>query len=92
MAPGTTSPLPYATVRKPGSSSRRRISGRPLTVTGGHWWCNEEADGVGAGVRAATRQLLKDGADFIKIMASGGGTRGTDLPAVPRLPSRWRLR
>jgi imidazolonepropionase-like amidohydrolase len=59
-------------------SPRLHVSGRPLTVTGGHfWWCNEEADGVD-GVRAATRQLLKDGADFIKIMASGGGTRGTD--------------
>jgi imidazolonepropionase-like amidohydrolase len=59
-------------------SPRLHVSGRPLTVTGGHfWWCNEEADGVD-GVRAATRRLLKDGADFIKIMASGGGTRGTD--------------
>jgi imidazolonepropionase-like amidohydrolase len=59
-------------------SPRLHVSGRPLTLTGGHfWWCNEEADGVD-GVRAATRRLLKDGADFIKIMASGGGTRGTD--------------
>jgi imidazolonepropionase-like amidohydrolase len=59
-------------------SPRLHVCGRPLTVTGGHfWWCNEEADGVD-GVRAATRRLLKDGADFIKIMASGGGTRGTD--------------
>jgi imidazolonepropionase-like amidohydrolase len=59
-------------------SPRLHVSGRPLTITGGHfWWCNEEADGVD-GVRVATRRLLKDGADFIKIMASGGGTRGTD--------------
>ncbi len=59
-------------------SPRLHVSGRPLTITGGHfWWCNEEADGVD-GVRVATRQLLKEGADFIKIMASGGGTRGTD--------------
>ncbi|MGH2617641.1 MAG: metal-dependent hydrolase family protein, partial [Thermomicrobiales bacterium] len=51
---------------------RLQLCGRPLTITGGHfWWCNEEADGVD-GVRAATRRLLKDGADFIKIMASGG--------------------
>jgi imidazolonepropionase-like amidohydrolase len=51
---------------------RMQLCGRPLTITGGHfWWCNEEADGVD-GVRAATRQLLKEGADFIKIMASGG--------------------
>ena len=59
-------------------SPRIHISGRPLTITGGHfWWCNEEADGVD-GVRAATRKLLKEGVDFIKIMASGGGTLGTD--------------
>jgi imidazolonepropionase-like amidohydrolase len=51
---------------------RMLLCGRPLTVTGGHfWWCNGEADGVD-GVRATTRQLLKEGADFIKIMASGG--------------------
>jgi imidazolonepropionase-like amidohydrolase len=59
-------------------SPRLHVSGRPLTITGGHfWWCNEEADGVD-GVRIATRRLLKEGVDFIKIMASGGGTRGTD--------------
>ncbi len=58
-------------------------SARPLTITGGHfWWCNQEADGV-EGVRKACRQLIKDGADFFKLMASGGGTRGTD----PKIPS-----
>ena len=59
-------------------SPRLQVCGRPLTITGGHfWWCNEEADGSDR-VRAATRKLLKEGADFIKIMASGGGTQGTD--------------
>jgi len=54
------------------------VTGRPVTVTGGHfWWCGQEADGV-EGVRTAVRQLVKDGADGIKIMASGGGTVGTD--------------
>lgn len=53
-------------------------SGRPLTITGGHfWWCNEECDGV-EGVRLSCRRLIKDGVDFFKLMASGGGTRGTD--------------
>ena len=62
---------------------RLLLSGRPVTMTGGHfWWCNQEADGVDA-VRKAVRQLVRDGADFIKIMASGGGTAGTDN----RLPS-----
>jgi len=59
-------------------SPRTLVSGRPVTVTGGHfWWCGQEADGV-EGVRIAVRQLVKQGADFIKIMASGGGTVGTD--------------
>jgi len=59
-------------------SPRMLVSGRPVTITGGHfWWCGQEADGVD-GVRAAVRQLVKQGADFIKIMASGGGTVGTD--------------
>jgi imidazolonepropionase-like amidohydrolase len=54
---------------------RMLLCGRPLTVTGGHfWWCNQEADGVD-GVRSASRQLLKEGADFIKIMASGGAAQ-----------------
>ena len=57
---------------------RLLLSGRPVTVTKGHfWWCNGEAEGV-AGVRKAVRRLVEDGADFIKIMASGGGTAGTD--------------
>lgn len=59
-------------------SPRLQVCGRPLTMTGGHfWWCNQEANGV-EGVRAAVRELMKDGADFLKIMASGGGTVGTD--------------
>ena len=53
-------------------SPRLLLCGRPLTITGGHfWWCHGEADGVD-GVRTAARRLLKEGADFIKIMASGG--------------------
>jgi len=50
------------------------ISGRPITITGGHfWYCGSEADGVD-GVRAEVRKLVKEGADFIKIMATGGST------------------
>jgi imidazolonepropionase-like amidohydrolase len=53
---------------------RLLLCGRPITITGGHfWWCNEEADGVDA-VRRSVRRLCKEGADHIKIMASGGGT------------------
>jgi imidazolonepropionase-like amidohydrolase len=57
---------------------RLYLCGRPVTITGGHFfWCNQEADGV-EGVREAVRELVKDGADHIKIMASGGGTAITD--------------
>jgi imidazolonepropionase-like amidohydrolase len=49
----------------------------PLTITGGHcWYFGGEADGV-EGMRHMVRRLVKDGVDFIKIMASGGGTLGT---------------
>jgi len=51
--------------------------GRPITATGGHfWWCNEQADGE-LEIRKAVRRLVHEGADHIKLMASGGGTRGT---------------
>ena len=51
----------YATTPRP------FLCGRPVTLTGGHfYWCNQEAHGV-EGVRAAVRQLVKDGADHIKI-------------------------
>jgi imidazolonepropionase-like amidohydrolase len=54
------------------------VSGPPLTITGGHfWWCNGEADGI-EGVQRQARWLLKQGVDFLKIMASGGGTLGTN--------------
>ena len=60
------------------TTPRLYLCGRPVTLTGGHfYWCNQEADGV-EGVRAAVRELIKDGADHIKIMASGGGTAITD--------------
>ncbi len=53
------------------------VCGRPVTITGGHmWYCGSEADGV-EGVRAEVRRLVKAGADFIKIMATGGSTRSS---------------
>ncbi len=54
------------------------LSGYPLTITGGHCrYFGGETDGVD-GMREAARQVLKYGADFVKIMASGGGTVGTN--------------
>ena len=59
------------------------ICGRPITMTGGHmWYFGSEADGPVA-VRAEVRKLLKEGADYIKIVASGGSTRTSN----PRRPS-----
>jgi imidazolonepropionase-like amidohydrolase len=44
--------------------------GMPITITGGYaYWICIEADGP-EGVRTAVRQQLKNGADFIKLMAS----------------------
>lgn len=57
---------------------RLLASGRPITTTGGHcWFMGSEADGVD-GVRHAARQLIKEGADFLKVMATGGSTLDTD--------------
>src|SRR5438477_9149803 len=54
------------------------ICGRPITITGGHMgYFGSEADGETA-VRAEVRTLLKEGADYIKIVASGGSTRTSD--------------
>jgi imidazolonepropionase-like amidohydrolase len=49
----------------------------PVTITGGHcWYFGGEADGP-EGMRQMVRRLVKTGVDYIKIMASGGGTLGT---------------
>ena len=64
--------------------SRLLASGRPITSTGGHlWFMGGEADGVD-GVRRRVRELLKEGADFIKVVASGGSTATSD-PYRPSL-------
>jgi len=63
--------------------------GQPIAMTGGHGWelCIE-ADGEDE-VRKAARQLLKRGADIIKIMASGGYVDPSkDLPTSPQMSER----
>lgn len=53
------------------------LCGQPITITGGHcWYFGGEADGPD-GVRHKARELAKMGADFIKVMGTGGGTPGT---------------
>ena len=62
---------------------RLLLSGRPITITGGHcFFLNGEADGVD-GVRKLARRLIKEGADFLKIMASGGGMTPSTVPKLP---------
>jgi imidazolonepropionase-like amidohydrolase len=64
--------------RKLAPGPRMVICGRPITITGGHMgYFGSEADGE-AGVRAEVRKLLKEGADYIKIVATGGSTRTSD--------------
>lgn len=55
----------------------------PIVRTGGHaWYISDQADGVD-GVRAAVRRQVRHGAQWIKVMATGGmGTIGS-LPTDP---------
>jgi imidazolonepropionase-like amidohydrolase len=65
---------------------RMLLSGPPITVTGGHtWYLGGEADGVD-GVRRKVREVCKLGADWIKVIGSGGGTVNTVVhePAFTR--------
>ena len=60
-----------------GSGARIVACGQPLTITGGHcWYMGGETDGED-GVRRTVRAMCKSGADYIKVMATGGGTLGT---------------
>jgi len=57
-------------------------SGPPITITGGHcWWCGTEADGV-SGVRRKVRELVKGGADLIKVIATGASLGSFLFPAA----------
>ncbi len=62
---------------------RMVVAGRAVTITGGHLgYFGGEADGPEE-LRRTVRQLVKEGADFIKVMSSGGSTRSSHpyLPA-----------
>ena len=63
-------------------SPRLVLAGRPVAIIGGHLsYFGIEATGEDE-CRAAVRQLIKEGADFIKITATGGSTR-TSHPLRP---------
>ena len=58
------------------------LSGRPVAIVGGHMgYFGTGATGPDE-CRAAVRQLVKEGADFIKVTATGGSTR-TSSPSLP---------
>jgi imidazolonepropionase-like amidohydrolase len=73
---------------------RMLVSGPPLGITGGH--CDEnllpfefkyKADGVADGpweARAKVREVVKYGADVIKVCASGGVLSKGDQPGAPQ--------
>ena len=64
------------------TAPRLVLCGNPVTITGGHMWqMGGEADGVD-GVRSKVRSLIKRGADWIKVPATGGSTR-TSFPHRP---------
>lgn len=66
---------------------RMICAGQPLTMTGGHgWFMGLEVDGTVEAARAA-RQQVKAGADWIKLMASGGVgiTREGEEPTQPQM-------
>jgi imidazolonepropionase-like amidohydrolase len=66
---------------------RLLVSGRPLTPTGGHcFWMGGEVDGADA-IRSAVRQLVEQGADGIKVMATGGYATPSTDPAQAAFPS-----
>ena len=58
------------------------LAGRPVAIVGGHLsYFGIQATGPDE-CRAAVRQLVKEGADFIKITATGGSTM-TSFPLLP---------
>ena len=60
-----------------GHGARIVAGAQPITITGGHtWYLGGEADGEDA-LRRKVREMHKLGADFIKVMATGGGTVNT---------------
>ena len=60
------------------SGPRTLVSGPPLTITGGHlWFMGGQTDGID-NIRARVRERVWQGADFIKVAASGGSTLTSD--------------
>ena len=61
---------------------RMVLCGRPMAIVGGHmYYMGIQSTGPDQ-ARANTRQLIKEGADYIKITATGGST-ATSHPLRP---------
>lgn len=59
-------------------------SGNVLTSTGGHcYFFGNECDSI-EDIRKAVRKQVKEGADFIKVMATGGGLTPNTFPEHPQ--------
>ena len=66
-------------------------AGASITTTGGHcWFFGLEADNEDD-LRRAVRQQVKAGADFIKVMATGGGLTPRTNPAAPQYAQQHML-
>jgi len=62
---------------------RMFVSGKMVTATGGHCYVIAVQANGPSEIRAAVREQMKNGADMIKLMATGGGaTPGQHLEAV----------
>ena len=58
------------------------LAGRPVAIVGGHLsYFGVQATGADE-CRAVVRQLMKEGADYVKITATGGSTK-TSFPLLP---------
>lgn len=76
--------LREASRRKLFPAPRIIAAGAAITSTGGHcWFFGLEADSEDD-VRRAVRSQVKAGADFIKVMATGGGLTPRTNPAAPQ--------
>lgn len=62
---------------------RVRACGRPVTPVGGHCHFFHGETHGSDGVRETVKRLIDEGADFIKIMATGGGMTKTTNPGLP---------
>ena len=49
------------------------VSGPPVTTTSGHLWALGYESDTAEQARSAVRRLVKEGVDFIKVCATGGG-------------------